>query len=178
MLVSAGYIHEEPLKNLCKYIDAANIDLKSFDNAIYLKLNGVSLQPILNTLKIIKQEGVWLEITNLVIPTWTDNLDMIKKMCDWLFQNGLSDNPLHFSRFNPLYKLTQLPSTPVETLEKARQIALNAGLKYVYIGNVPGSEGQNTYCPKCKKIVVERKGFRMMQNHIKNNLIISDFVEY
>ncbi len=169
VLVSAGYIHEEPLKNLCKYIDAANIDLKSFDNAIYLKLNGVSLQPILNTLKIIKQEGVWLEITNLVIPTWTDNLDMIKKMCDWLFQNGLSDNPLHFSRFNPLYKLTQLPSTPVETLEKARQIALNAGLKYVYIGNVPGSEGQNTYCPKCKKIVVERKGFRMMQNHIKNN---------
>jgi pyruvate formate lyase activating enzyme len=92
-------------------------------------------------------------------------LDMIKKMCDWLVKNDFENYPLHFSRFHPLYKLTHLPATPVSTLRKAKQIALNAGLKFVYIGNVPG-EDQNTYCPNCQKIVIERKGFRVLQNHI------------
>jgi pyruvate formate lyase activating enzyme len=127
------------------------------------------LAPILNTLKTLKQEGVWLEITNLVVPSWTDNLDMIKGMSDWLAANGLADCPLHFTRFSPLYKLSQLPLTPVSTLEKAREIALHAGMRYVYVGNVPGHPAENTYCHGCKKLIVERKGFRILANNIAQN---------
>jgi pyruvate formate lyase activating enzyme len=140
--------------------------LKIFDYNIYQKLNSAKLEPVLNTLKVLKEENVWLEITNLVIPTWTDNLDMIKRMCEWLVKNNLYECPLHFSRFSPLFKLTQLPITPVSTLEKARDIALNAGLKYVYIGNVPGHQAENTYCPKCGKMLIERKGFSILNNNI------------
>jgi pyruvate formate lyase activating enzyme len=166
---SSGYINEEPLRMLCKVLDAANIDLKSFDGSIYARLSSVRLEPILTTLKVLKEEGVWLEITNLVIPSWTDNLEMIRKMCEWLYANGLCDCPLHFTRFIPLYKLTQLPTTPVSTLEKAREIGLKAGMKYVYIGNVPGHEAENTYCHKCGKMIIERKGFSILSNHIVNN---------
>ena len=169
VIVSAGYINEKPLRNWCKYIDAANIDLKSFDNDIYMELIGGTLQPVLNTLKILKEEGVWLEITNLIVPGWTDNLDMIKKMCDWLYDNELYEYPLHFSRFHPTYKLSQLPSTPASTLERARKIALESGIKYVYIGNVPGHSAENTYCPECKKLLIERKGFRIISNNIINS---------
>jgi pyruvate formate lyase activating enzyme len=168
VLVSNGYINEKPLHDLCQVMDAANIDLKSFDENIYSKLNAGKLQPVLNSLKIFKQEGVWLEITNLVIPGWTDNLEMIRKMCDWLYQNDFQDTPLHFSRFQPLYKLNHLPPTPVAVLEKAKAIALNAGLKFVYIGNVSGSSAISTICPKCKKALVERNGFSIVNNAIKN----------
>ncbi len=164
---SSGYINETPLRKLCRVIDAANIDLKGFDNDVYLKLNGVKLAPVLRTLRVFKEENVWLEITNLVVPTWTDNLDVIRKMCDWLAANGMTDNPLHFSRFTPLYKLNQLPLTPVSILEKAKEIASNAGLKYVYIGNVPGHSAENTFCPKCRKMIVERRGFAILANQIE-----------
>jgi pyruvate formate lyase activating enzyme len=163
---SSGYINEAPIRKIAKYLDAANIDLKSFDNNIYQKLNGAGLDPVLRTLKVLKEENVWLEITNLVIPTWTDNLDMIKRMCDWVAKNGLQDCPLHFNRFSPLYKLNQLPTTPVSTLEKARDIAVKAGIKYVFIGNVPGHLAENTYCPKCSKLLIERKGFSILNNFI------------
>jgi len=160
VLVSAGYINENPLRELAKYIDAANIDLKSFKDEIYMKLNGGSLQPVLNTLKVLKEMNVWLEITNLVVPSWTDDLTMVSQMCKWLFDNGFANNPLHFSRFYPQYKLTQLPATPVSTLIKCREIAMKAGLKFVYIGNVPG-EAENTICPSCGKVVVARKGYQI-----------------
>ncbi|MBZ5537080.1 MAG: AmmeMemoRadiSam system radical SAM enzyme [Acidobacteriia bacterium] len=166
---SNGYINEEPLRLLCKNLDAANIDLKCFDEGIYARLSGGKLAPILKTLKTLKQEGVWLEITNLVVPSWTDNLDMIKRMSDWLAANGLGDCPLHFTRFSPLYKLSQLPLTPVSTLEKAREIALQAGMRYVYVGNVPGHAAENTYCHGCNKLIVERKGFRILSNNIAQN---------
>ncbi len=166
VFVSAGYINEQPLRNICKYLDAANIDLKSFSNDIYEMLNAGTLEPVLSTLKIMKEEGVWLEITNLIVPQWNDDMEMIKKMSDWLYENGFKDTPLHFSRFHPDYKLTNLPATPVETLTKAREIAMNAGLNFVYIGNVPGSEAQNTYCPHCKKLLIERDGFLVKQDHI------------
>lgn len=166
LMISNGYINEKPLRDLAQYIDAANINLKSFSEETYAKLNGGSLKPILNTLKILKEEGVWLEITNLVVPGWTDSLSMIKEMCDWLVDNGFQDTPLHFSRFFPIYKLTSLPFTPEATLNKARQIALSSGIKYVYIGNVPGTIAENTYCPKCKKVVIERKGFTIIQNNL------------
>jgi len=168
LLISNGYINEKPLRELAKYIDAANINLKSFRDEIYARLNGGRLEPILRTLKILKEEGVWLEITNLIVPGWTDKMDMIKEMCEWLVSNGFADVPLHFSRFFPLYKLTSIPYTPLATLEQAYPIACKAGINYVYIGNVPGTDYENTICPKCKKTVVERRGFTVTSNQIKN----------
>jgi len=169
---SNGYINEKPLRQLCRYIDAANIDLKAFSESIYLKLNSGKLQPVLDSLLLLKSEGVWLEITNLVIPGYTDDLTMIRRMCSWLVNNGLDDSPLHFSRFTPMYKLDQLPSTPVSTLVKARKTALDSGMKYVYIGNVPGTDFENTLCPSCKKVVVERKGFQVLQKNLKGNTCV------
>jgi pyruvate formate lyase activating enzyme len=166
ILVSAGYIHEQPLREMARYIDAANINLKSFSDEIYTKLNGGRLEPVLNTLKVLKEMKVWLEITNLVIPGWTDDMTMIKKMCEWLHVNGFDDYPLHFNRFHPEYRLTQVPLTPVETLVKARKIALDAGLHYVYIGNVANTDAENTNCSSCHKTVVVRKGYRILQNDI------------
>jgi pyruvate formate lyase activating enzyme len=168
VLVSNGYINEKPLRHWCKVLDAATIDLKSFDENIYLKLNAGKLQPVLDSLRIFRQEGVWLEISNLVIPGWSDDLDMIKRMCDWLYQNGFQDSPLHFLRFQPLYKLSQLHPTPIPILEKAKSIALNAGIKFVYLGNVPGTAATSTVCPKCKKIILERKGYLITSNHLKS----------
>ncbi len=166
LLKSNGYINEGPLRKLCSVLDAANIDLKSFEDSIYRKLSSATLEPVLRTLKVLHEEGVWLEITNLVIPGWTDDLEMIRRMCGWLVANGLSETPLHFSRFSPLYKLSHLPPTPVSTLEKARGIAMKAGVKYVYIGNVPGHESEHTFCASCGKRIVERLGFTVGENRI------------
>ncbi len=168
VMVSNGFINEKPLRHLCQFLDAANIDLKSFDNNIYLKLNAGTLKPVLNTLKIMKEEGVWVEITNLVVPGWTDDLDMIREMSAWLYANGLHDVPLHFSRFYPVHKLTQLPSTPVGTLEEAREIALGEGVRHVYIGNVVGTDAGHTYCPACNKRVISRKGYVITGHHLKD----------
>jgi pyruvate formate lyase activating enzyme len=168
ILKSNGYINEEPLRKLCKVLDAANIDLKCYDDVIYKKIAEGSLAPVLKTLAVLRGEGVWLEITNLVIPQWTDDLEMIKRMCGWIVTNKLHDAPLHFSRFTPLYKLTQLPLTPVSTLEKAREIARSEGIEYVYIGNVPAHAAENTYCHKCGKLLIERRGFAILKNELKN----------
>ncbi|MBE9484227.1 MAG: AmmeMemoRadiSam system radical SAM enzyme, partial [Bacteroidetes bacterium] len=168
VFISAGYINETPLREIAKYLDGANIDLKSFDNKIYEMLNAGTLEPVLKTLQVLKDEGVWLEITNLIVPTWTDDLDMIKRMCSWLVSNGFEDTPLHFSRFHPMYKLTNLPSTPQKTLKDAHAVALSEGMHYVYIGNVPGSGAENTICHHCGDIAVERKGYSILSNNITN----------
>jgi len=163
---SNGYINTEPLKKLCSVIDAANIDLKSFSESTYLRLSGGKLQPVLDSLKVYKDSGVWLEITNLVVPSWTDKMDEIAKMCKWLGENGFKDTPLHFSRFYPTYKLEQLPPTPVEILKKAANIATGEGIRYVYVGNVPGNDMADTRCPSCGTVVVARKGFTVTLNNI------------
>ena len=163
---SNGYINPEPLKKLCSVIDAANIDLKAFDESTYLKLTGGKLQPVLDSLKVYREMGVWLEITNLIVPTWSDKMDEIKKMCGWLSNNGFSNTPLHFSRFYPIHKLEQLPPTPVDILKNAAKIASEEGLKYVYTGNVPGSEIADTRCPSCSSVLVARQGYRIVQNSI------------
>lgn len=162
IMVSNGYINREPLQQLCRYIDAANIDLKSFTDSTYLKLTGGRLQPILDSLKTYRDEGVWLEITNLVVPGWTDKPDEMKQMCNWLAENGFSDTPLHFSRFQPQYKLEHLPPTPAGILVKAAETAKDEGLKYIYIGNLPGSGYDDTTCPSCGKKVVDRSGYRIV----------------
>jgi pyruvate formate lyase activating enzyme len=166
VLKSNGYINEKPLRRLCKVLDAANIDLKTFDEATYAKLSSGKLAPVLRTLQVLREEGVWLEITNLVIPTWTDDFDTVQRMCEWLCSHGLSDAPLHFSRFTPLYKLSQLPSTPTATLEKVYDIALKSGIRYIYLGNVAGHWAENTRCSRCRKIIVERSAYTILANNI------------
>ena len=163
---SNGYINPDPLKKLCSVIDAANIDLKSFSDSTYLRLTGGKLQPVLDSLKIYKDMGVWLEITNLIVPTWSDNIDEIGRMYKWLSENGFKDTPVHISRFYPMYKLEQLPPTPVEILKNAARIAIGEGLLYVYVGNVPGDEISDTKCPSCGTIVVARQGYRITTNNI------------
>ena len=169
IIKSNGYIHEEPLRKLCTVIDAANIDLKSFSETTYLKLTGGKLQPVLDSLKIIKEMGIWLEITNLVVPNWTDKPEEIRKMCRWLNDNGFSKTPIHFSRFYPTHKLEQVPPTPVEVLNKVSQIAAEEGLVYVYTGNVPGNEKSDTRCPSCYSTLIIRQGYRIASNNIITN---------
>ncbi len=164
---SNGYINPEPLKKMCSVIDAANIDLKAFSESTYLKLTGGKLQPVLDSLKIIRDQGVWLEITNLMVPGWTDDPDSFRSMCRWLSTGGFKNTPLHISRFYPLHKLEQLPPTPVETLKNAYGIAKEEGLNFVYTGNVPGNEISDTICPSCKSEVVIRQGYRIAANTIK-----------
>jgi len=163
---SNGYIYPEPLKKLCSVIDAANIDLKAFSESTYLKLSGGKLQPVLDSLKVYRDMGVWLEITNLIVPKWTDNPEEIRKMCKWLAENGFNKVPVHFSRFYPLYKLEQLPPTPVDILNQAARIAGDAGLLYVYTGNAPGSEISNTKCPGCGNTLIIRQGYQITSNTI------------
>ena len=136
ILVTAGYVCQQPLKDLLPYLDAANIDLKSFSDDIYVKVSGGHLQPVLDTILAMRDAGVWIELTNLLIPGINDDLQMIRQMCQWIVSNGLSDNPLHFSRFFPRYKMQDIPPTPIHTLKAAKQIAIEEGIKYVYLGNV------------------------------------------
>jgi len=166
ILKSNGYINPEPLKKLCTVADAANIDLKSFNESTYIRLSGGKLQPVLDSLKIYRDSGVWLEITHLIIPTWTDKIDEIARMCKWLSENGFKDTPLHFSRFHPMHKLEQLPPTPVELLRSAAKIATGEGIRYVYIGNVPGNEQSDTNCPYCGVNLITRQGYRVAFNNI------------
>jgi len=165
---SSGYVNEAPLRQLAKYLDAANIDLKGFCDDYYVKMSEGTLDPVLKSLKVLKSEGVHLEITNLMVPGYNDDDENIRKMCLWIKENLGSDTPLHFSRFWPLYKLTALNPTPVSTLEKARRIAMESGLKYVYIGNTAGHEAENTYCPKCKKVLIRRIGYTILENNIED----------
>ena len=164
ILVSCGSIEERPLRELAPLIDAAHIDLKGFDESTYQKLNSGKLQPILNTLKVLKEMGVWVEVINLVVPQYTDNLDSIRRMCDWLLNNLGQDQVIHFSRFFPQHKLTQLPPTPLDQLVQAQKIAKGQGLRFAYIGNARElPDAETTYCPSCKKAIIEREVFRVTQ---------------
>ena len=136
ILVTAGYVCQEPLKELLPYIDAANVDLKSFSDDIYRKVSGGRLQPVLDTIVAMRDAGIWIELTNLVIPGINDDMEMIRRMCRWLADNGLADAPLHFSRFFPRYRMSDRQPTPLATLRQARQTALDEGITHVYLGNV------------------------------------------
>ena len=136
ILVTAGYVCQEPLNDLLPYLDAANIDLKSFSDSIYQHVSGGHLQPVLDTILAMHDAGVWIELTNLIIPGINDDLKMIRQMCRWIVDNGLADQPLHFSRFFPRYRMENFPPTPVSTLNETKEIALEEGIKHVYLGNV------------------------------------------
>jgi pyruvate formate lyase activating enzyme len=156
--VTSGYINPEPLADLAPYLDGMHIDLKGFDDEVYRNLNAGKLKPVLDTILLAKKKGVWVEIVNLVVPQWTDNPDMIRKMAVWLRENAGAETPLHFSRFFPLYQLAHLYPTPEDILIKAKQTALEERLDYVYVGNVPGIDS-DTCCPQCGHTLVERRGY-------------------
>ena len=136
ILVTAGYVCQEPLHDLLPFLDAANIDVKSFSDDLYRRVNGARLAPVLDTILAMRDAGVWVELTNLVIPGINDDMEMIRKMCQWMADNGMHDTPLHFSRFFPHYRMRDIPPTPIETLRQARQIAHEEGVRNVYLGNV------------------------------------------
>ena len=163
-MVSAGYINEQPLKMLLEVLDAVKIDLKAFTEEFYEDIVYGELQPVLDTLKQIRRSGKWLEIVNLVVPTLNDDPRQLAEMCTWIRENLGPDVPIHFTRFHPTYRLTNLPPTPVESLETAHRIAREAGLRYVYVGNVPGHELNHTYCPVCGRKVIERVYFTVTEN--------------
>ena len=137
ILVTAGYVCQEPLADLLPFLDAANIDLKSFSDEIYQKVSAGHLSPVLDTILAMRDANVWIELTNLVIPTVNDNMDKIRQMCKWMVENDLANVPLHFSRFFPKYKMRDIPPTPVSTLRMAEKIAREEGIQHVYLGNVP-----------------------------------------
>ena len=166
--ITCGSMQEEPLRELCQVLDAANVDLKSFSEDVYQKLNSGRLQPILNGLKILKREGVWVEVGNLIVPTYSDDMDMIRRMCEWLVENLGPDCPLHFLRFIPKHQLDRLPPTPTRTLLEARQVARQCGLHYVYLGNAPEvKDAETTFCPNCGKAVIERRGFEITRTNVR-----------
>ncbi len=162
IFVSAGYIHKKPLRQLCEFIDAANIDLKCFDDDVYQRMSGARLNNVLDTLQVLLEEKVWLEITNLIVPGYSDDMAMIEKMCRWLVDNGFAHVPLHFSKFYPTYKLNDAESTRLVVLEQAYQLAKDMGIKYVYLGNVADSNYAKTLCSNCHNLLVERIGYQMI----------------
>lgn len=136
ILVTAGFVEKEPLNDLIPHIDAANIDLKSFSDEIYKKVNGGRLDVVLNTIQTMHEAGVWIELTNLLIPGVNDNMEMVRMMCKWMMDNGMAEVPLHFSRFFPRFKMKNVSPTPLSTMNAARDTALKEGIKTVYLGNV------------------------------------------
>ena len=158
---SNGFINEKPLEDLCDVLDAACIDLKGFTEDYYQSMTQGGLEPVLNTLKILKTRKVHTEIVNLMVPGKNDDIKQVRAMCQWIFKELGPDIPLHFLRFYPRYKLKSIPPTPVSTLEKAREVAIEQGLHFVYIANIPEHPGGHTYCPNCKKMLIRRIGYRV-----------------
>ena len=159
LMHTAAYIQPEPLKEIIKKMDAINVDLKGFDPQFYREYVDGELNVVLDNLKIIRDAGVHLEITNIVIPTLNDEPEKIGEMCDWIAEELGTDIPIHFARFYPLHELSALPRTPASKLDEARDIALEAGLKYAYVARVTGHDGENTFCPDCDEKVIDREGF-------------------
>jgi pyruvate formate lyase activating enzyme len=166
VIVSNGFINPEPLKKLSTYIKAANIDLKG-NSLFYEQICEGKIDPVLETLKFLKQKGVWLEITNLIVPGYNDNVDEFKKTVLWIKENLGVDTPLHLSAFHPCYKLNNIPATDPALLIKLRIIAKSVGLRYVYTGNINDLDGSTTFCPKCGQAVLVRKNFTPVENKLK-----------
>ena len=168
VMISNGYIQEKPLEDLCSVLSAVKIDLKAFTEEFYRDLCSGELKPVLDTLTRLKEAGMWFEIVVLLVTTKNDSAKEIDSMTKWIAEKLGPDVPLHFSRYHPCYKVTNLPPTPVETLERARKIAMGNGLKFVYLGNIPGNPANNTYCPNCGKLLVTRIGYHISMDGLKD----------
>lgn len=170
VLVTAGYITPEARKEVYEYVDAVNVDLKAFTETFYQKLTFSHIEPVLDTLKWLKEEtDIWFEITNLMIPTHNDGWKETHQMCEWIMTHLGPDVPLHFTAFHPDFKMQDLPRTPQETLNRARRIAQSAGIHHVYVGNVHDKSGQTTYCPTCQAALIERDWHRILAYRLNGN---------
>ncbi|GAB4381329.1 MAG: AmmeMemoRadiSam system radical SAM enzyme [Calditrichia bacterium] len=168
VMISNGYIQEEPMRALAGVLTAVKVDLKAITEKFYREVVAGELKPVLDTLVLLRKWEMWTEIVYLVIPTLNDKEKEFKELARWIKTNLGEDVPIHFTRFHPQYKLQNLPPTPQRTLERARDIALAEGIKFVYIGNVPGHPAENTYCPRCGQILIERRGFMILKNRLIN----------
>lgn len=168
IFVTNGYICKEPLEMIQPYLDAANVDLKGFDEKFYKNVVGGKLSAVLDTLKRMKKLGIFLEVTTLIIPSINDTEEQLKEIAQFIKQELGSNTPWHISRFYPQYKLTKIPPTPIQTIRRAREIGLEAGMRYVYTGNVSGDVGENTFCYQCGAQLIERYGFCVSVNRIKD----------
>ncbi|MBZ9572098.1 AmmeMemoRadiSam system radical SAM enzyme [Patescibacteria group bacterium] len=168
--VSNGFMNEESAKLIIPYLDANNIDIKSFSDEFYRENCGGRLQPVLDTAKLMKKSGIWVEITTLAIPTLSDSEETFKKIAKFIYEELGSETPWHVTQFSGAisWKLRDIPNTPVETLKKAYKIGKDAGLKYVYTGNVPGLPSEDTFCPKCNALVIDRTNY-IIHRYDKNS---------
>jgi len=166
VLVTAWYIEEEPATEMAKVVDAANVDIKSFDDRFYRELCGGSLRPVLRATEILSKAGVLVEITNLIVPTKNDDPGVICELCAWVHDHLGAETPIHFTRFHPDYRLTGIPSTPAKTLLMAAETAHIQGLHHVYVGNLPEGGNEDTFCSKCGKKLIARRGFRVNENRL------------
>ena len=169
VFVTNGYITPEALQTIAPYLDAANIDLKSFSDDFYRKNCGARLQPVLDSIRLHKKLEIWTEITTLIIPSLNDTEEELRKIAEFIKEEVGEETPWHITQFHPTYKLIDLPRTPVTILRRAREIGLETGLRYVYEGNVPGETGENTYCHNCQKILIRRFGYQILENKIKDS---------
>ncbi|MBF0386725.1 MAG: AmmeMemoRadiSam system radical SAM enzyme [Candidatus Omnitrophica bacterium] len=167
ILVTAGYIEQEPLVELCKVTTAASVNLKGITEDFYKKMCNASLKPVQEAILTMKKNGVWVEIINLVIPTWNDSDADLRGLARWVKENCGKDTPLHLSRFWPMHKLQNLPPTPEATLNRAWELSRAEGLAHVYVGNIPQHPGNNTTCPACGKTIIQRYGYEIQENNLK-----------
>jgi len=165
VFVTNGYLSEESLQEIAPYLDAANVDLKSFRDRTYRTICGARLQPVLDTIRRMKQLGIWIEVTTLLIPDLNDSDEELKRMAQFIYEidPGI---PWHVSRFHPTYRMLDRPLTPLESIQKACRIGLEVGLRYVYSGNIPGEERESTYCYSCGVCLIHRLGFEVLQNRL------------
>jgi len=163
LFITNGYMTKDALECIHPHLHAANIDLKAFNDDYYKKTCGARLQPVLDSIKTMKKLGVWVEITTLLIPSLNDSKEELKDLAQFILDVG-PEIPWHISRFYPTYKLTDIPPTSVQSIHKAREIGLNVGLRYVYSGNIPGDEGENTFCYRCGHLLIQRLGYTISKN--------------
>ncbi len=168
VLVTAAYINKAPFEKLCRFVDAANIDLKSMSEEFYRDICDATLTPVLNALVLAKSMGVMVEVTNLVIPTLNDSDDDLRKLSRWIAENLGRETPLHFSRFHPDYLMKNLPPTSGTALDRAREIAVGEGLRHVYIGNITRKDAENTFCHGCGNLLIGRRGYMILENRVSN----------
>jgi pyruvate formate lyase activating enzyme len=165
-IVTAGYVNPEPLRQLCRVLDAVTLDIKAMSDPFYREVCGASLAPVLRTIEILLAEGVYLELSNLVIPTCNDSDDMLRDLCRWVVAHAGAETPFHFLRFFPLHEMTELPPTPVATLVRAREIAHAEGLRHVYVGNLDLPGGEDTACAGCGQVLIRRRRYAILENRL------------
>jgi pyruvate formate lyase activating enzyme len=168
VMVTAGYLNPGPLRELCRVVDASNVDIKTMRPAAFRRNSGGVLRHVLDGLVVAREAGVWLEITSLIIPTFNDSPAELRELSRWVVRELGPQTPIHFSRFHPDHQLRNLPPTPPATLLRAREIALEEGLRFPYIGNLRGAGGEDTRCPGCGAIVIERVGFHVRRLDLVN----------